>query len=101
MDLSDDDHLTRSVTELGEPDALFRISQARFLAKLLVGVLLLLFGVVGNYLWWVHGPGNFDAFIAHLLIVLPLGGIGLLWHMYRQRGLLVLVYPTGLLRLRR
>src|SRR5262249_50441892 len=27
--------------------------------------------------------------------------IALLWHMYRNRGLFVLVYPTGLLRLRR
>jgi hypothetical protein len=31
----------------------------------------------------------------------PIIGIALLWHMYRNRGLYVLVYPTGLLRLRR
>lgn len=101
MDLSDDEHLTRSVAELGEPEAFFRISRGRFLTKLGVGLLLLVFGVVGNYLWWVHGPGQFDALVAHLLIVLPLLGIALLWHMYRHRGLFVLVYPTGLLRLRR
>jgi hypothetical protein len=97
----DDEHLTRSMTELGEPDALFRVSRARFLTKLAVGLLLVTFGFVGNYLWWVHGPQRFDHFVFLLLFVLPLTGAGLLWHMYRQRGLYVLVYPTGLLRLRR
>jgi len=101
MDLPDDDHLTRSVTELGEPEVLFRISRARFLAKLAVGVLLLIYGVVANYVWWVHVGGGFGHFELLLLVVLPLSGAGLLWHMYRQRGLFVLVYPTGLLRLRR
>lgn len=101
MDLPDDDHLTRSVTELGEPDALFRISNGRFLAKLGLGVGLVVLGAAGNYYWWVHGPANFDAIVAHFLILVPFFGVALLWHMYRQRGLYVLVYPTGLLRLRR
>jgi hypothetical protein len=106
MDLSDDDHLyddhlTRSLTELGEPDALFRVSRGRLLAKLALGVLLLVYGVVANYLWFAHGPGTFGHFELILLLVVPLSGAALLWHMYRQRGLYVLVYPTGLLRLRR
>ena len=101
MDLPDDEHLTRSKTELGDPEAFFRIGRGRFLAKLVVGVLVLLSGIVGNYLWWVHGPGGFDPITAKLLILLPILGVALLWHMYRQRGLFVLVYPTGLLRLRR
>lgn len=101
MDLPDDEHLTRSVTELGEPEALFRVSRGRFLAKLALGVLLLVYGVVANYLWWVHGPARFGHLELLLLIVLPLSGATLLWHMYRHRGLFVLVYPTGLLRLRR
>jgi hypothetical protein len=102
MDLPDDEHLTRSVTELGEPELLFRISRGRFLTKLGLGVLLLLYGVVANYLWWwVWGAGNLDHFVILLLFVLPLSGGALLWHMYRHRGLYVLVYPTGLLRLRR
>ena len=42
MDLPDDEHLTRSMSELGNPDAFFRISRGRFLAKLLVGISLLL-----------------------------------------------------------
>ena len=101
MDLPDDDHLSRSVTELGEPDVLFRISRTRFLAKLTLGVLLLIYGVVANYYWWVHGPALFDHLALFLLFVLPLSGGALLLHMYRQRGLFVLIYPTGLLRLQR
>ena len=54
-----DDHLTRAQTELGDPEELFRVSRGRFLAKLAVGLSLVLFGVVANYLWWVHGPGRF------------------------------------------
>jgi hypothetical protein len=101
MDLPDDDHLSRSVTELGEPDVLFRISRTRFLAKLTIGVLLLIYGVVANYYWWVHGPAAFDQLALFLLFILPLSGGALLLHMYRQRGLFVLIYPTGVLRLRR
>jgi hypothetical protein len=99
MDLSVD-HLERAVTELGEPETLFRVSRGRFLAKLALGVLLLLFGAVANYLWWVPGPARFDH-VFHLLYILPLFGAALLVHMYRNRGLFILVYPTGLLRLRR
>src|SRR5215467_740593 len=102
MDLSGD-HLERAVTELGEPEALFRISSGRFLAKLALGVLLLIYGLVANYLWWIHpqGPGTFGHFEILFLLVPPVSGASLLLHMYRNRGLYVLVYPTGLLRLRR
>jgi hypothetical protein len=96
-----DDHLTRAQTELGDPEELFRVSRGRFLAKLAVGVALLLFGVVANYLWWVHGPARFGHVEMLLLVIVPLFGATLLGHMYRNRGLFVLIYPTGLLRLRR
>ena len=96
-----EDDLTRATAELGDPDALFQVGRGRFLAKLAVGLLLLLFGVVGNYLWWVHGPATFGHFEILFLLGVPLTGVALLWHMYRNRGLFVLVYPTGLLRLRR
>jgi hypothetical protein len=103
MDLSGDDHLERAVTELGEPEALFRISRGRFLAKLTLGVLLLIYGAVANYFWWFHprGPGTFNHLEFMFLVVPPLTGVSLLVHMYRNRGLFILVYPTGLLRLRR
>jgi len=101
MDSLDDDHLNRSVTELGEPDALFQISRGRFLAKLTIGVSLILLGLAANYLWWFEGPGRIDHFAIALLFSIPITGVWLLWHMYRQRGLNILIYPTGLLRLRR
>lgn len=101
MDLTGDDHLERAHTELGDPEAFYRISPTRFLAKLALGVLLLVLGAVGNYLWWVHGPADFNHFVVALLFGLPISGLSLLLHMYRNRGLYVLVYPTGLLRLRR
>lgn len=101
MDLPDDDHLQRAQTELGDPDAFFRVSPARFFTKLSLGVALLIYGAVANYLWWVHGPATFGHFELLLLVFLPLSGASLLLHMYRNRGLYVLVYPAGLLRLRR
>jgi hypothetical protein len=101
MDLPDDDHLHRAVIELGEPQALFRISHGRFLAKLALGVMLVLYGLGANYFWWVHGPGTFGHFEILFLLVPPVSGISLLVHMYRHRGLFVLIYPSGLLRLRR
>ncbi len=101
MNLPDDDHLQRAHTELGDPEAFFGISGGRFLAKLSLGVLLLGYGIVANYLWWVHGPATFGHFELLLLFVLPLSGLSLLLHMYRNRGLYILIYPTGLLRLRR
>lgn len=101
MDLPDDDHLQRAVIELGDPDALFRVSRGRFLAKLVLGILLVALGLAFNYLWWVRGPGRPDHFALVVLIGLPVSGTSLLLHMYRNRGLYVLIYPNGLLRLRR
>ena len=96
-----DDHLHRAVTELGDPDALFRVSPARFTAKLAVGIVLVAVGVVANYLWWVRGPAKVGHWELVMLLGPPITGVALFWHMYRNRGLHVLIYPTGLLRLRR
>lgn len=101
MSWQENDHVTRSVLELGDPDALYRVRPGRFFAKLALGVSLLLFGVIGNYIWWMHGPATFGHLELFVLIILPLMGATLLWHMYRNRGLNVLVYPSGLLRLLR
>lgn len=101
MDLPYDDHLQRAQTELGDPDAFFAIGPGRFYAKLGLGLALVSYGVAANYLWWVHGPADLSHVSFLLLFVLPLTGVSLLWHMYLNRGLFVLVYPTGLLRLRR
>lgn len=95
-----DDDVARATRELGEPDALFRVSPRWFRAKLAVGLGLILYGVVANYLWWVHGPGRGGHIQFELLLLPPIIGGGLLVFMYRNRGLRVLVYPTGVLRLR-
>ena len=96
-----DDARARAVAELGEPDRVFQVGAGWLRAKLILGLGLILYGVVGNYAWWVHGPRNFGHVVLHLLIWPPALGVALLVHMYRQRGLVVLVYPFGLLRLRR
>ena len=101
MSWQENENLTRSVLELGDPSALYRVRPARFFAKLGVGVSLILYGVAANYYWWVHGPKTLGHFELFLLLIVPLMGPTLLWHMYRNRGLYVLVYPTGLLRLLR
>ena len=104
MESEYEDHLSRTFSELGEPEALFQISRARFLTKLIVGATLLIAGLVANYLWWIDGVGinRFDNhWVLMLLISVPIVGAGLLWHMYGHRGLMILIYPTGLLRLRR
>jgi len=96
-----EDDLTRAQSELGTPDVLFQINRARIVTKLSVGLSLLIFGLIGNYLLWSNGPAALGLLWAKFLIVVPLSGAAILYHMYRNRGLFVLIYPTGLLRLRR
>jgi hypothetical protein len=93
--------LERCQTELGDPDAVFRVGAGRVWAKLTLAAGLVLYGVVANYLWWVHGPARFDHLVLIVLIGPPITGLSLFGHLYRTRGLCVLAYPTGLLRLQR
>lgn len=93
--------LERCQTELGDPDAVFRVGAGRVWAKLALAAGLVLYGVAANYLWWVHGPARFDHLVLMVLFLPPLTGLSLLGHLYRTRGLCVLAYPTGLLRLQR
>jgi hypothetical protein len=96
-----DDDLSRARAELGEPEGLFQVSPGWFRTKLLLAVGLILTGVAaGVGLWWFGLLGGAAVF-AKLLLAPLIAGIALLWHLYRNRGLFVLVYPTGLLRLRR
>lgn len=91
--------LTRTCLELGEPDAHYHIQPGRFYAKLTLGLGLVGLGVFLNYFWWVHGPGRIGHLELLLLVIPPFMGGMLLWHVYRHRGLHVLIFPTGLLRL--
>ena len=94
-----DTPLDRCRAELGEPDAVFSVDRAQARGRLVLGLCLVLGGLAGNYLFWVHGPAKFGAVLAKLLLAPPVVGGILLAHLYRNRGLHVLAYPTGLLRL--
>jgi hypothetical protein len=98
MSLPGDDHLSLATAELGTPDALFQISRGRYLAKLWIGIGLILVGLAAIGLIWIIGAAGF-AVLAKFLLAPPVFGALVLWHMYRNRELFVLVYPTGLLRL--
>jgi hypothetical protein len=98
MSLPGDDHLSLATAELGTPDALFQISRGRYLAKLWTGIGLILVGLAAIGLIWIIGAAGF-AVLAKFLLAPPVFGALVLWHMYRNRELYVLVYPTGLLRL--
>jgi hypothetical protein len=89
-------HVELALRELGEPEAIYHISLPRFLALMTLSLLLLLVGLLINYLWWVHGPQKIDH-LAILLLFPPVLGLVVLGRLLRQRGLMVLLYPTGLL----
>jgi hypothetical protein len=98
--MTESDDLTRARDELGEPDALYQVNPAWFRTKLLVGVGLVAVGVGGVVLLVAVGFKAFHA-LFHFILWPMLAGGGLILNLYRQRGLYVLLYPTGLLRLRR
>jgi hypothetical protein len=93
--------LVRAQYELGDPERLFRVGRERLLAKLAVAVALILYGIAANAWWFAQGNFGFGVFEKFLLFTPPVFGVVLLVHMYRNRGLYVLIYPSGLLRLRR
>ena len=98
--MTESDDLTRAREELGDPDALYQVNPAWFRTKLLVGVGLVGVGVVGVGLLVFIGFKAVHA-LWHFILWPMLAGGGLILNLYRQRGLCVLVYPTGLLRLQR
>ncbi len=95
-----DEEVEIATQELGTPDAVFRAGGRWARVKTVVAFALIAYGLVANYVWWVHGPAQFGHFQFHLLFVPPIIGAALLWFLYRNRGLRVLVFPTGLLRLK-
>jgi hypothetical protein len=84
---------------LGEPVAVYRAGGRRAKIKTIVGISLILVGLLINYLWWFRGPAKFGHWEFHLLFWPLAIGIGLLWFLYRNRGLRVMLFPTGILRL--
>lgn len=98
--MSEPDDLTRAREELGDPEALYQVSPAWFRAKLALGLVLVAVGLAGIGLGVVVGLKVFQHLIHFILWPLAIGG-GLILNLYRQRGLYVLIYPSGLLRLQR
>jgi hypothetical protein len=96
-----DNLLDRVKDELGEPSAAYEVGQGRYLAKLSVGLALFLGGAGLIVAVFGFGLGNFAGFFHKFLILLPVSGVLVLWHLYKTRGLHVLLYTTGLLRFQR
>lgn len=94
-----EERLRQAAALLGEPIAAYRINPDRQLTKIILAVALIALGLTGLVLWFGFGPARVDHFILHFLIVPPMIGIGLLWHFWKHRGLRVMVYPHGILRL--
>ncbi len=99
-ELSTDVEADLATQQLGEPLAVFRAGGRWAKLKAIVGITLVIYGLIVNYLWWFHGPARFGHIEFHLLIAPPIIGIGLLAFLYRNRGLRILIFPTGLLRLK-
>lgn len=84
---------------LGEPERAFRVGAARFGTKFGLGALLVVYGVVANVLAWRWGFWGLDHVSLLLLFAPPITGLSILRQLYINRGLAVLIYPTGLLRI--
>ncbi|MFO0795923.1 MAG: DUF6585 family protein [Gemmataceae bacterium] len=97
--MTEPDDLTRAREELGDPDSLYQVNPAWYRTKLLVGLALVGVGVAAVGLAVVFGFKLLQH-LFHFIIWPLLAGGGLILNLYRQRGLHVLIYPTGLLRLR-
>ncbi len=85
---------------LGEPEATFRVSPGRFRAKFALGLALVAYGVVANFLAWRWGVWGVDHAKLLVLFAPPVTGLSILRHLFASRGLAYLVYPTGLVRVR-
>jgi hypothetical protein len=98
--MTEPDDLARAREELGEPAALFQVNPTWFRTKFGVALLLILVGIGGIGVLVVFGMKAFHA-LFHFILWPILTGSALLVNLYKQRGLFVLIYPSGLLRLRR
>jgi hypothetical protein len=95
-----DESVLKATAALGEPEEVYRASPGRQRAKFGMAMGLLLFSVIGLTLWFTVGPARANHFL-HMLIMPGVVAIGLLVHMVRHRGVRVLFYPSGLLKLQR
>jgi len=96
-----DSGVALAVDRLGEPTADYRVSPVLFWGKLAIGLSFVLYGTVATVLWFTFAGGqNFGHVQFHLLFWPTFLGVMLLIHLVRNRGVKVLVFPTGLLHLK-
>lgn len=99
-DAPSDAGVALAVGRLGEPSATFAVNPVKFWGKLALGLTLILFGILVAILWFTVGPATIGHWEFHLLFWPPFLGVMLLVHLIRNRGVKVLLFPTGLLHLR-
>ncbi len=92
------DPIARAADALGDPAATFTVSPARLRGRVAIAGLLIVYGFVANYFWWTVGPARFEHIVLVILFGPPVTGLSMLRHVARARGLTVLAYPTGVLR---
>src|SRR5690349_20677934 len=99
--------ISNKVAELGPPQAEYAITSARFFKQIIGAILLVPLGALMMalplLLWIQHGGAeHFLIFkLAVLGFIFLTGSVLLAQRAYRNRGLRVLVYPEGLVRLHR
>jgi hypothetical protein len=95
------------VADLGPPQAEFVINNARFFRLIFGALLLVPFGLILIALpiamiWWHAAHDSFIFFkLAVVGFVFLAGSVFLAQRAYRNRGLRILIYPEGLVRLHR
>jgi len=91
------------VEDLGAPLSVHRTSPAQAFRRLVYGFAMIGLGAIVNYLWWFAwgGPILIDKFSLLFLFGIPIYGVALIYRSFADRGLWVMVYPTGVLRWQR
>lgn len=91
------------VEDLGPPLSVHRTPPGTAFRRLLYGTSLIGLGGVINYLYWFAfgGPVIIEKFVLLFLFGIPTYGFALIYRSFADRGLWVMVYPTGVLRWQR
>lgn len=97
------DELREPVARLGKPTHTFATSRRSVTLRIIAGTILLVLGIVANYFYWfVLGKLPIPEHVIFLILFgMPFAGCTLLVVAWRDRGLWVLVFPTGILRWQR
>jgi hypothetical protein len=91
------------VERLGPPSDVFHFPRHHASRRILLGVILIIINLIGNFVYFFIFNGPFiPQFFLLLLFFGPMAtGLGLVYSAVRDRGLWVLIYPSGILRWQR